>query len=96
MLPSYWPEKAIQRPSGLKAASVSAPSELVSRTALPPSRPTFHRSLAWVKTMCVALTSGWRRKRVPWAWVGVGVASRAVMAANSAAAGHAEVMRSGV
>ena len=72
VLPSYWPVKAIQRPSGLKAASVSAPSELVRRIASPPSRAIFQRSLAWVKTMCVALTSGWRRKRVPWGWAGGG------------------------
>ena len=67
VLPPYWPEKATHRPSALNAGSVSAPSELVSRVASPPSRATSQRSLACTKTMCDPLTSGCRRKRVPWA-----------------------------
>ena len=68
MLPPYSPLKATQRPSGLRAGLVSAPSSLVRRRATPPSRPTTHTSLAWTKAMWSAVASGCRRNRVPGSW----------------------------
>ena len=88
VLPPYWPEKATHRPSALNAGSVSAPSELVSRVASPPSRPTIHRSLACTKTMLDALTSGCRRKRVPWASATAGGARAAMARSVARAAGR--------
>src|SRR5262245_36903285 len=47
-------------PSALKRGSDSTPGGLASGVAWPPSRGTSHRSSAYTKAMCVALTSGKR------------------------------------
>ena len=46
VLPSYWPVKAMDLPSGENRANISKPSWLVSLRATPPSASTLYRSPA--------------------------------------------------
>src|SRR5580698_276718 len=59
-LPSYSPVKAIHWPSGEKCGPRLIPGPAVRRTALPPWRLTFHRSLPYMNAMSVLLRVGWR------------------------------------
>src|SRR5262249_18111577 len=60
-LPSYSPVNAMSDPSGENIGLVSIPTSVVRRRALPPFRSTIHRSPAYEKQICVALTVGSRR-----------------------------------
>src|SRR5277367_3679566 len=58
--PSYSPVKAIHWPSGEKCGPRLMPGPAVRRTASPPSRLTFQRSLPYMKATSVRLRVGWR------------------------------------
>src|SRR5271154_1413588 len=58
--PSYSPVKAIHWPSGEKCGPRLMPGPAVRRTASPPSRLTFQRSVPYMNAMSVRLKVGWR------------------------------------